>query len=244
MTPPPSGGYRAALDKVSFGFFLLSETWWVLACWNAGGWPDDKLDRVETIRITCQAGAAVAALLAGRRWLFAQEVTGLFWPWVGLGLAGVEAFRRVRRFRRQERAMDDWEGVDAALARFGLPARAADRDEIARLLREEIRREWDGRADHLLMRVLCAQLFSIGRVEDSLLVWEAKSSGFDPMCGIDVQFLCGAGLEETKGYLRAVGTDPALAARDYIIKCEAADDFADFSVDQVLGWAKHFYRVA
>jgi hypothetical protein len=56
------------------------------------------------------------------------------------------------------------------------------------------------------------QLFSLGVAEDALLVWDAKQSSFDAGCGLDVQFLCGAGLAATKGYLAKSSAQTASAA--------------------------------
>jgi hypothetical protein len=137
-----------------------------------------------------------------------------------------------------------WEGTNAALARFGLPARPTDRAAIIDALQEQIRLQADEAGDHCLMRLLCAQLFSLGVVEDALLLWRAKECNFDTHCGIDVQFLCGAGLEPTKAFLRRDGSDDALAALDYIVRCEGADDFANFNVQEVLQFARQFYHVA
>ena len=139
---------------------------------------------------------------------------------------------------------DGWEGVDAALARFGLPARPEDRDAIITALNEQMALEADEVGDQFLMRLLCAQLFSLGRVEDSLRVWRAKSCNFDTHCGIDVQFVCGAGLEPTKAYLRAVGGDDASDALDYLAKCEAGGDFDGFSPELVVQQARAFYKHA
>jgi hypothetical protein len=139
---------------------------------------------------------------------------------------------------------DGWEGVDAALARFGLPARPEDRDAIIAALDEQMALEADEAGDQFLMRLLCAQLFSLGRVEDSLRVWRAKSCNFDTHCGIDVQFVCGAGLEPTKAHLRAVGGDDASDALDYLAKCEAGEDFAGFSPELVVQQARAFYKHA
>jgi hypothetical protein len=58
---------------------------------------------------------------------------------------------------------------------------------------------------HELIKCLSAQLVWIGNAENSLLIWQAKSDDFDLMCGLDVQFLCGVGVEVTKDHLR--GTD-------------------------------------
>lgn len=139
-------------------------------------------------------------------------------------------------------ADDGWEGVEAALSRFGLPTSSADRPAIIAALEDQIRLEADEVGDQFLMRLLCSQLFSLGVVQDALLVWRAKSCNFDTHCGIDVQFLCGAGLEQTKEFLQRDASDDALAALDYIAKCES--DFAGFSVERVLQQAREFYRVA
>ena len=44
-------------------------------------------------------------------------------------------------------------------------------------------------------------LFSIGNVEDSVLIWKAKMINFDVGCMIDVEFLFGAGIKETLEYI-------------------------------------------
>ena len=139
---------------------------------------------------------------------------------------------------------DDWDGVKAALARFGLPARQANRGAIIAALDEQITLEADEDGDPFLMRLLCAQLFSLGWAEDTLRVWRAKSCNFDTHCGIDVQFLCGAGLEPTKAHLSEIRGDDALEALNYLIKCEAAGDFEEFSPERVLEQARAFYKLA
>ena len=139
---------------------------------------------------------------------------------------------------------DDRENVEAVLARFGLPARPEDRDAIIAALNEQIALEADETGDQFLMRLLCAQLFSLGHVEDSLSVWRAKSCNFDTHCGIDVQFVCGAGLEPTKAFLRRDGSDAALDALGYLAKCEAVGDFEGFSPDLVVQQARAFYKHA
>ena len=138
---------------------------------------------------------------------------------------------------------DDWKGVTAALGRFGLPAKPADRASITAALDEQIRLETDWVGDQLLMRVLCAQLFSLGVVEDVPLVWRAKECNFDTHCGIDVTLLCGAGLEETKSFLAVAGTAEATAALEYIRHCEAGN-FAGFTPAATLAELRRFYQVA
>lgn len=138
---------------------------------------------------------------------------------------------------------DGWRGVNAALARFGVPARPADRAAIVVALEEQIRLEGDGVGDQFLMRLLCGLLFSLGRVEDALLVWRAKECNFDTHCGIDVAFLCGAGLEGAKAFLASAGTDEAAAALEYLRHCEACDHFAGFTVPGEVAELRRFYGV-
>ena len=135
------------------------------------------------------------------------------------------------------------DSVDDALRRFGLPAKATDRSRIIADLQEQIRLEVDEEGDQSLMRVLCAQLFSLGVVEDSLVIWNAKSSNFDTCLGIDVQFLCGAGLEETKQFLETAATDASLRALKYITECETSGDFDRYPLKRVLDETKAFYGV-
>jgi len=134
-----------------------------------------------------------------------------------------------------------WEGVEAALGRFGFPAVHSQRSDILTELWKQIRLVEAEKGDELLLRLLCAQLFSIGVVEDSLAVWAAKSCSFDTMAGIDVQFMCGAGLEETKQFLRSTATEPSLAALEYLRECEASGDFEEYAVESVLEATREFY---
>ena len=136
---------------------------------------------------------------------------------------------------------DGWQGVNAAVARFGVPARPADHAAVVAALEDQIRLEVDEAGDQFLMRLLCGLLFSLGRAEDSLLVWRAKQCNFDTHCGIDVAFLCGAGLEETKAYLAATGTGEATAALEYIRHCEACGNFTGFGVADTVAELRRFY---
>lgn len=139
---------------------------------------------------------------------------------------------------------DDWTEVRAALDQFGLPADLSRRGAIIEALKAQVRLEADEEGDHDLMRLLCVQLFSLGQAEDALLIWRAKTCNFDTMCGLDVQFMCGAGLDRTREHLREAGTPEALAALDYLEKCEAAGDFAEFSVDETVRQARDYFEVA
>lgn len=137
---------------------------------------------------------------------------------------------------------DDWAGVEAALARFGLPARLKDRPAILAELDDQIRREAGGQGDQFLLRLLCVQLFSLGVVDDSIRVWRAKQCNFDTHCGIDVALLCGAGVGPTKEFLAAAGTDEATAALQYLTHCEAVGNFAGFDVATEATDHRQFYH--
>jgi len=83
----------------------------------------------------------------------------------------------------------------------------------------------------------CVLLFKSGNLDDALLIWDAKESGFDAHCSIDVQLLCGQGLEETKQHLTNLKSPEAEEALEYIIECEETGDFEGFSPDK---WAAFY----
>ncbi len=113
---------------------------------------------------------------------------------------------------------------------YTLTPRDRHLDLIRHVLTKEIELEKDGgyREDDVAL-LSCVQLFSRGRLEDVLLIWEAKTSGFDPGSYLDIKLLCGARLERTKTYLATHPSDEARAALDYIEKCELSGDFEDWS---------------
>jgi len=127
-----------------------------------------------------------------------------------------------------------------ALQKFGLPALPHHRAEIRQILAEEIECEKRGEAGEEMLRTLCLQLFSLGVAEDALLIWDAKQSSFDAGCGLDVQFLCGAGLPATREFLARSTAPSAAAALNYLIECEQTGDFADWtpqaSIEQYQGY--------
>jgi hypothetical protein len=130
---------------------------------------------------------------------------------------------------------------DEALQKFGLPSSARHRDELRLLLAEEIERERRGESGEEMLRTLCLQLFSLGVVEDALLIWEAKESSFDAHCGLDVQFLCGAGLAVTKDYLAKSKARSASAAFEYLTECERAGDFDDWTPEETLSFYRRYF---
>jgi hypothetical protein len=131
---------------------------------------------------------------------------------------------------------------EEALREFGLPASPNARRAIRYLLEEEIQQQRQSKGEFELLRTLCVQLFSIGNVEDSLLIWNAKKTSFDAMCGLDVQFLCGAGLEATKQFLVASSVPEAKKALEYIGSCEG-NGFKDWTPAKTLAFHRQYYRL-
>lgn len=128
-----------------------------------------------------------------------------------------------------------------ALERFGLPSDPSHRDELLILLDEERHKAAQEDADPDLLRCLCAQLVSIGDVRDSLPIWQVKSATFDLMCGLDIQFLCGAGVDATRAYLGSVGSEESGEALEYLDKCVAAGDFIDWTPDQCVSYYRSYF---
>jgi hypothetical protein len=102
-------------------------------------------------------------------------------------------------------------------------------------------RRHQGDGDTELMKLCCVQLFNGGFLTDALLIWHAKESSWDAHCSIDVQLLCGAGLEETAAYLTADGTPAAAVALEYLRQCEASGDFVGFSIEDQSRWYSRYY---
>jgi hypothetical protein len=119
---------------------------------------------------------------------------------------------------------------EEALARFGLPADMSDREAIRAALVAELTRP---EMDHELILCLAVQLFSIGNVEDSLLIWRPKRRNMDLGWSIDVQLLCGSGIEITRSYLSTSPDEQAPRALDYLEGCIAGGDFENWTVE---GW--------
>jgi hypothetical protein len=102
-------------------------------------------------------------------------------------------------------------------------------------------RQAQGDGDTELMKLCCVQLFNAGLVTDVLRIRQAKESSWDAHCSIDIQLLCGGGLQETIAYLTAEASPAASAALDYLRQCEAAGDFSDFSVQNQSRWYSAYY---
>jgi hypothetical protein len=76
-----------------------------------------------------------------------------------------------------------------------------------------------------------------------LLIWQAKEASWDSHHSIDVQLLCGPGLDATKAFLVDDSGDEARKALDYLIDRETAGDFDGFAVADQSAWHHRYYRV-
>lgn len=69
-------------------------------------------------------------------------------------------------------------------------------------------------------------LYKIGDIEDVNILWKAKNIDFDTFCGFDVQFLVGAGVNETIKHLQSKTDKDSTEALQYILGCKDAGDFS------------------
>ncbi|MGQ5264822.1 hypothetical protein ACTWLT_29125 [Micromonospora sp. ZYX-F-536] len=129
---------------------------------------------------------------------------------------------------------------DESLRRYGLQPSCADLPRIREILRAQTDLGQDDQ-DTELMKLCCVQLFNAGQLSDVLVIWRAKESSWDAHCSIDVQLLCGAGLDATRAHLEADGSDDAAEALRYLLECEAAGDFDTFSVAEETRWRASYY---
>lgn len=123
--------------------------------------------------------------------------------------------------------------VNEWLGMVGLDVAESHSGDVRELLAVETKKEAarQGAGDTALMRLCCVQLFNLGHANDVLLIWRAKVSSMDADSSIDVELLCGAGLENTKAYLRSLAQKEADEVLARIVECEESGDFVDFDVD-------------
>lgn len=129
--------------------------------------------------------------------------------------------------------------VNMVVNLYGIVPCKSNINEIRNLLSEEISNQ--NSEDHELLKTFCIQLFAIGCVEDTLLIWSAKRKDFDAGCYIDVQLLCGAGVEETVSYLNESNSLELREELDYLQKCIIEGDFNEFSRDSILDFYRGYY---
>jgi hypothetical protein len=130
---------------------------------------------------------------------------------------------------------------DEALARFGLAPKSQDIPVVRALLASQITAAKNEEDDPGLMKLCCIQLFSNGDVSDSMLIWAAKQSSFDNGTNIDVQLICGAGLDRTIAHLATLGSQDAAEAMQYITDCKTSGDFERFATEEVLSFYRDYY---
>ncbi|MGW5639678.1 hypothetical protein [Streptomyces sp. NPDC003832] len=132
---------------------------------------------------------------------------------------------------------------DQWVREYGLRPVGAALDEVRSKLTEQIRleRRAQGDGDTLLMKLCCVQLFNAGGQDDVLLIWQAKTASFDADCSIDIQLLCGGGLDASKAYLSSRPLPEAEAALSRLLHCERSGDFEDFSVERYADYYDDHY---
>jgi hypothetical protein len=121
---------------------------------------------------------------------------------------------------------------DEVIRTYGITPPAEKRPEILKLLLSELDNESSDSNEYL--KTLCILLYSIGDVQDSINIWNAKNKSFDAFLYIDVQLLTGAGLDETKTHLLSINDENAKEAHAYLVECEEAGDFVGLNKSDYL----------
>lgn len=133
---------------------------------------------------------------------------------------------------------------DELLARFGLHPSGTDLAEIRRILIDHTARErqLQGTGDTTVMKLCCLQLFNGGALADAVLIWRARHASFDARCSIELEFLCGGGLAETKTHLASLGFAEGEKALKELLEHEESGDLEEFSVESFAAtWELYYY---
>jgi hypothetical protein len=125
---------------------------------------------------------------------------------------------------------------DLLISKYGVYPKEEYRDEIRKLLIEEIDSELFSES-HECLRILCFLLFSIGNVEDCELIWKAKMLNMDTGCMIDTVYLCGAGYNKTLFYL--INKEDLEKMKQYIVK----NIGEEFRKDEVIEEFMDYYGI-
>jgi hypothetical protein len=91
------------------------------------------------------------------------------------------------------------------------------------------RRENSAHGLHETLLLVCYLLGLARQIEDCLLIWNAKTTDFDTFCGLDIQLVVFAGVDETITYLEMQDCEEAKEALEYIHECNKAGDFLDLT---------------
>jgi len=125
----------------------------------------------------------------------------------------------------EERGDQNAESRAAVLKELHKTLSQGDRPLVRFLLKQEITFHENAWSIYESIR-LCGFLLSLFvQVEDVGLLWEAKTTSFDTMCGFDVQFLVGAGVASTVSYLQSIQEEWAQNALTYIEESQKTGDF-------------------
>lgn len=135
--------------------------------------------------------------------------------------------------------MTEDEKIAEQLEKYGLKPDSKYAEQIRKIIYQEINDE--ERESNELLKLGCIQLFAIGNVEDSLLIWEAKESNFDAHCYIDIELVCGAGLNETKEFLAEQDSVESKELLNNLLRYEESGDFDDFSVESKINEYKYYF---
>ena len=113
-----------------------------------------------------------------------------------------------------------------------------DAPEVRRILKEQsdLERVGQGRGDTEQMLLCCVKLFSLGQPEDILLIWEAKESSGDADFAIDIQLMCGRGLEYTLRFLETSASETAKKALGRIQEYIDGGFFRGFTPDEYMNY--------
>lgn len=136
--------------------------------------------------------------------------------------------------------------TEASLTQYGLKPKASDLPAIRALLREQLttltqhEEETDEDLEELVY-LCCVQLFAAAEPEDILLIWEAKESSFDMNCLIDVQLLCGLGMNRTRKYLSGLSDPDSREVLAYLAEAEVAGDFDEFTPEKQLAYYRQYF---
>lgn len=83
-------------------------------------------------------------------------------------------------------------------------------------------------------------LYRIGDVNDSTLLWDAKNTDFDTYCGFDIQYLVGAGIDDTIEHLKLQQDEKSKEALHYIMECKNSGDFDE--LDSWLEFKMNYFK--
>ncbi|MCU4743425.1 hypothetical protein [Natronoglomus mannanivorans] len=151
---------------------------------------------------------------------------------------------RARRWAERTGSMTRDDERELA-ATFGLPPNPETVPAIRQALRVELERtELGGSADTVdwpSIRFYCVALFAHGDPVDAPLVWRARDAAPAVAGGIDVELLCGGGLERTLAALRADGSVATDGALESLSRAVAESVFDDWTpVDYLTYWRQYY----